>query len=891
MVSFEPPVLSTDPNRSTDALFVFPISEHGLIAPPSDIDGETLELDIQTRLSFHLVLLTWLVYQAEVDSSSKRTLSSPLIVCPPKPTETTNAEPLFEKVGNRNMEHRESSIQNGRPEPTECPFRVTGILQTVHDGHPSLLVGVSIPPHMRATGSNQRSDNGPFTVCPDSDLIQSDTLSESFRAYLQKSHLSDFVSSILQQSEIQYLIPSQAFDQLKEVVSLPLDSFFSVQEDVTSLTTPASFYWHSGYHISSLPSIESLQTQARLGTTVSTIPGQSLLNHTLVFTTLHTVYDNAMDLAGMRIIYDMKSDEAQSRSETGSSVTLALAIRAPDAVYRWLDLIGPEDCNLAKITDPNSLLARFGSSQREVLNCVRTPYLAVATLCKWFGGRACLKTGSVLGISDPRTKHERRKRQRVRFSESESEDGLPSPALDLTFPPLITNRPCLIAQPYTKILLVVAPLVPPSLYSTVFSTCTKLGYDVLGMKRMRLNSKRASALQIPKLFMSNFTPSSTPPSPDVVDFITHPLSTEHAQFAPPFPSIILHLGMENAMLHSIPLKQVIFAELAVTLEDNSFLKENVSIQFKENCPESLLHVMEVTREASKVLGSFSLSTNISSSLPHLHDNRQGSGMLSDELCVVAIPQCSSMPRLVRFLDTVYQIKSNKNENETVFSFSTPKLVSDSDREELGGFELLGVKVVPQLTRFYAKRLCPLSSTDSLYQQAIQKLSDVPATLLLFRGMDCSQRLSSLLKQQSTKPKTPLYRATLQNELEIIVSISYEEAFSLSYLFFSDKELFVDVQSFGLAPYLPSSWLQDTAILQELQQPADKLFSMVTVCLSDMRLVLKVLDKLSRSGFNFVGMVATELHESETIIEDLETSTAVSVCVCGYSNTNTDTAVQ
>ena len=869
-MSFEPPPLSTDPSRATDALFVFPLSGYGLIAPPNDRDGEMLELDLQTQLSFHLLLLTWLVCQAEIDS----------IKCPPIPAETTSPELLFEKVGNRNVDDRETTIQNGKPDFIGCPFRITGMLQTVHDGHPSLLVGVSIPPHMRRTGS---SDNGSFTVCPDSDL-QNDNLSESFKAYLQTTHLSQFVSSILQQSEVQYLIPGQALDQLKDIVCLPLDSFFNVQEDVTSLTTPASFYWHSGYHISSLPSIESLQTQARLATTVSTISGESLLNHKLVFTTLHTVYDNAMDLVGLRIVYGMKLDEltsirnvAQSRSES-SSVTLALAIRAPDAVYRWLDLVGPEDCNLAKITDPNSLVAKFGGSQCEVLNCIRTPYLALATLCKWFGGRACLRTGSILGITDPRTKHERKKRQRVRFSESESEDGLPLPVLDLTFPPLISNRPCLIAHPYTKILLVVAPMVPPSLYGVVFSACSKLGYDVLGMKRMRLNSKRASALQIPKIFMSNFTPSSAPPSPDVVDFVTHPLSTEHAQFAPPYPSIILHLGMENALLHSIPLKQVVFADLAVTLEDNPFLKENTSIDFKESCPESLLHVMEVTQEASKVLGSFSLSTNVSSSLPQLHDSRQGSGMLVDELCFVAIPQCTSMPILVSFLNTVYQIKSTKNQtNETSFSFSTPSLVSDRDREELGGFELLGVKVVPQLSRYYAKRLCPFSSTDSLYPQATQQLSDVPATLLLFRGMDCSQRLSNLLKQQSAKPKIPLYGATLQNKLEIIVSKNYEEAFNLSCIFFSDKELFVDAQSFDIAPCLPSSWLQDMTILQELQQPSNKLFSVVTVCMSDMRLVLRVLDKLSRSGFNFVGMVATELHESETIIEDLENVSVVSGC--------------
>lgn len=870
-MSFELPLLSTDPSRVTDSLFVFPLSGHGLIAPPNDAEGDTLELDLQTQVSFHLLLLSWLVCQAEIDSYNNRSLTSG------HPTDTTSPEVHLE---NPNPDNHKFDIQ---PKSSECPFRITGLLQTVHDGHPSLLVGVSLPLHMRRNGSTQKSEDSGL------DLFQSDALSESFRTYLQNTPMSEFVSSILQESEVQRLIPNRTLEQLEEIICLPLESFFNVQEDVTSLTTPVSFYWHSGYHISSLPSIESLQIQAQLGTTVSTMSGLSLRNYPLVFTTLHTVYDNALDLAGLRIIYDMKVDdlsgsqnESQSKGRNGSNVTLAFAIRAPDAVYRWLDLVGPEDCNLAKITDPNSIIAKFGSPQHEVLNCIRTPYLASATLSKWFGGRACLKTGSVLGISDPRTKHERRKRQRVRFSESEceSEDGLLSPAVDVTFPPLVSNRPCLITQPYTKILLVVAPLIPPSLYGTVFSTCSRLGYDVLGMKRMRLNSKRANAFHIPKLFISNFTPSSTPPSPEVVDFVTHPLSTEHAQFAPPYPSIFLHLGMENALLHSIPLKQAIFADLAATLEGNSCLKENTNIQLKESCPKSLLHVMEVSQEVSKVVGSFSLSTNISSSLPHLHEDRQETGMLTDELCFVAIPQCASIPKLVAFFNSVYQIKPAKklseNGNEKHSSFSTSSLISDSDREELGGYELLGVKVVPQLTRFYAKRLCPLSSTDPLYQQATQMLCDVPATLLLFRGMDCNRRLSSLIKQQSSQSKTSLCGSTQQPELEIIISKNYEEAFNLSCVFFSDKELFVDAQNLNLAPYVPSSWLQDLTILQELQLPPDSLFSVATVCMSEMRLVLKVLDKLSRSGFRFVGIVATQLPKSETVVEEVENEIVVSL---------------
>lgn len=748
-----------------------------------------------------------------------------------------------------------------------CPFRVTGLLQTVYDGQPSLLVGISIATHTREFGLKPEGDgSNPPTGSPSSDLNNNETV----RAYLRDTPLSDLISAIVLEDRVRDLIPGEAMNQLKEVTSLSLDSVFNLQEDVTFLSTSVSFYWHSGYHSSCLPSNESIQSQSKIGTTVCTLSGRSLENPTLLFTTLHAVYINAFSLAGLRIIYTPTGDLGRSqdvtpaeRSKGDSAVTVALAIRGPDVVYRWPDLVGPEDCDIAKITDSNYPVAKFETSKHDKATySIRTPFPTMATVAEWFGGRACLKTGSVFGMSDPHTKHERRKRQRVRFSESESEDGLSSPALDMTFPPLVSNQPCLLAQPYSKIVLVVAPLFPPCLYGSVLSSCCRLGYDILGMKRMRLNSKRATCLQVPKLFMLNFTPSSTPPSPNVVEFVTHPLSTEHAQFAPPYPSMVLHLGMENALLHSIPLKQAVFADFMGVLESNPSLKEKVNIRLKESCPESFLHVFEMSQEASKVIGSFSLSTTVSSSFPSLHDDRQESDMLTDELCFVAIPQCGSISRLLDSLNKVYlTIPPKSPNNKETVPFSAPNLFSDDDRETLGGFELLGVKVVPQLNRFYAKRLYPLPPEDPHYQEVTQMLSDVPATLLLFRGMNCNKRLINMLKRLSAKSTKPtVYRSSvLESDLETIISKSYKEAFSLACVFFSDKELFADVHALGLSPFVPSSWLQDMSILQVLQLPPDALFSVTTVRMSDTRMVLKVLDKLSRSGFSFVGMVTTELH--------------------------------
>lgn len=88
--------------------------------------------------------------------------------------------------------------------------------------------------------------------------------------------------------------------------------------------------------------------------------------------------------------------------ETGIILpTLALALCGPDAIYRWADAVGPDDSSLAKLTDPTSLSALFGPG---LVQAIKSPYQYQGVLAKWFGGRACLRSGTVFGMSDPHTK-------------------------------------------------------------------------------------------------------------------------------------------------------------------------------------------------------------------------------------------------------------------------------------------------------------------------------------------------------------------------------------------------------------------------------------------------------------------------------------------------------
>ena len=829
------------------------ICEHGLIAPP-EIFSET---DTSTKLAFHLLLLTWLFHA---------TLS-------PRTVQISNGE--------RNP-MQETSMEANADTRSALPFQIVAVQYTILDGNPSFLVGIN---------SSKVSDDGEdlyrvHSGGPDT-FREGETLCESeLETYFNQTPLSTILGSVANSDTVQKLLSPSTIEQLGHILNSSLESVFSLQDDVSPLSTPVSFFWYSGYHPSCLPTSSSLKSQSALTTTVCKLGPVACSNTGLIFTVLFGIYLKGLDLAGLRLVYGemcssieaslaVEADEGEC--DVSESAMLVLAVRGPDAIYHLMDIVGPKDESLAKVTDPNSLTAQYGSSVSCDLHCLRTPYSAAAALAKYFGGRACLKTGSILGISDAYTRYERRKRQRVRFSESESaaEDLPPSPLLDVSFPPLVTNRQRLLAEPYTKVVMVVSPHIPISCYSAVLMCCDRQGFDVFGVKRLRLNSKRASALNIPPSFVIHFTPSSTPPSPIASEFLQHPLFTEHAPTTtPPLPSCILILGRENALLHTLSLKAALVLDLVSLLQNNPLVKQSSDLLTLVEYPDSLFHITEHSEELVKYLGTFGISSAVSSIQPKLGSGWDLQDPYQDELCFIAVPQSDSLTKATRLLDDVFCIKPVHNQDRfdgTASQHSDVWLTSSVEGKELGDFELLGFKVIPELPRFHAKQLCPIPSNDPQYQQSINLLSDIPATLLLFRGIGCNRRLQNLSLLDS---KSPIHGSALKQKLQVVVSNNFQDAYRLACVFFSDKELFSDMPRWTLSAYVTPSWLQDSDILHRLRQETEQFYSVVSVSMHQMKLALKVLDKLSRSGCNFVG-IATNAEEEEDVEEVIHIETGVS----------------
>lgn len=232
-VSFEPQPSSIDPAHSTDAMLVFPLSEHGLISLPTEIEEEA-EVNLQIQLCLHLLILTWLSGQAATNYTNtvKTSESNDLVL----------------------QELEDDSMPIERDDRVHCHFHITGLLQTILDGRPSLLVGVSVDEGLKSSSEKQGKW---FQVNQESELIN--TLSSKLTTRLHGLSLNKAMQSVISNDQVQTLIDDQVLENLEQIGQLPLTSFLSVQEDTTPLTTLLSFYWHSGYHISSLPSNESLR--------------------------------------------------------------------------------------------------------------------------------------------------------------------------------------------------------------------------------------------------------------------------------------------------------------------------------------------------------------------------------------------------------------------------------------------------------------------------------------------------------------------------------------------------------------------------------------------------------------------------------------------------------
>ena len=725
-------------------------------------------------------------------------------------------------------------------EAVDCmPFIVTGLKQTVFDGKPAIVVAIS-------TSIEKESNIAAL---------------HNVNQWLNDTSLKQL--AVMAGIEVPSVITEGVCDEDSLLIH-PLSDILCFTEDTSSFFVPTSFYWDRfGKDNGTIGET----TNCDIETTIATIHHGWLCDAIFLFSVLNSVTSAGLDLAGLRLVQkpdhghplDRKScEEDQLSSSAELNFVLALAIRGPQAINRWAEVVGPADCELAKVTDPSSLSALFGKPNEDLMWFSRNAHRAFYATAKWFGGRACIKTKIIFGINDAATKVEKRKWQKVRFADSpKSESTEPST------PTTPTIASCLFAANHSKIILTVSPKLAPSLYPHVFSACDQTGYKVLGIKRMRLNQKRARMLSLSNDDkMDNFTPSS--PSKNLKESPLSPLSPL-CENAPPMPSLLLILSRENAMYHSSVLSMC--------------LQEKLSPHFINKT--SLLVELRIAPYSDMVLSTIKSFTEIpskpyfsSSKISSLKSSVKEVVQLKEELSVLCLFE-NQVQNLITSLEIILRVCSNDGVPEDPMDFRLECKQGEkySDKNSLlGSLELLGLKWLPKAEKHTLQDVKAFEDCIACFKRGdvITNLMMQTFVVVVFRGMDANNRIRQLLNESDS----------LQNS-SIAVTTTGFAGIQLASLLFASKELFPNFEVRHLSTYLSPQLLTNSNIFQFMEESDNnKCISVLAVKADSFKLFVKILEKLCRRGFRIVGLRVAEVTDEMWInMRSAIKRTAVSSQVC------------
>ncbi|MGH0165376.1 UNVERIFIED_CONTAM: hypothetical protein FKN15_048735 [Acipenser sinensis] len=592
-----------------------------------------------------------------------------------------------------------------------------------------------------------------------------------------------------------------------------LDSVVSVNPDRKAVEkafgSPVGFYWqtveteeHDCVSVEENGDSQHSETEVAMALGYRTLFGEPLVTHH----TLQMIQSSSLDICGLRLLYPPHSMLSASagvlppgyEQQCGSQPVLALALRGPRAGSVWRDITGPSDSQLATLTDPNSINAMYGAGRdRPLLYSPRLDSRVQWELCVWFGGRVPEDGNVYVGGQNSKA------------------------ARSVSTPPLSQT-----GQHFsTDVFLVVSPIVPPCCYGDVLSGCTKQGFSLRGLRRLRLSPKRAQGLGVPIQQVSLFC--SVPPF------------TGHFEGDPPIelPShcLIVLMRRENAWHHSPSLLTGLmneFAEQGLLRYVCSRLPPDAEIETHccfHTAPftESLLHSLG---------GSLWLVPNCGSvSLDMLSPRNFPSNPELEQVVILTLTRGDIDRQGSRFLQRILRGESPQ----------PGKTSAPTD----GGFELLGLKWLPRLSRAHAREVTPFEVGDKLWQDSVARLASGPALVCALRRVDGFAVLHRLLQDSSSN-------------LDRVVSPTPELAFRQAALFFTDRELIPDPSARPLLNFLPPPNRHCSS------QGPELLFTVAVVKPGVWtRSLAKILGKVQLSGFSVVGLkvVLLDQHSAASLL--------------------------
>ncbi|XP_064651155.1 dynein axonemal assembly factor 8-like [Lineus longissimus] len=605
----------------------------------------------------------------------------------------------------------------------------------------------------------------------------------------------DVTSRDMMQSDSDSSKPHVYRPSLPNITVRPLSTFLQVNPDPNStrkiFTTPCGFFWQTvdSDEQLCLLDIDEEHMESETQITMSLIYKKVFTDPTAMMGILNRVLQEGLDISGVRLTYPASSmmnttPEGQGNTELEMlnkiGPILAVGIRGACARTIWLDTIGPADPILARKTDPKSLCALFGGNSRDecLLFCPRNPGRIISELVLWFGGR--VPPSGVIDVGTPTTPRDRarsgspksRKTKKVPFSTDKKDLAVPSHR-----PPAL-----LTAMTLSDVFMAISPLLPTQCLGLILVVCQRRGYQVRGIRRTKLTSKKANCLGLSGQQLTVFSPAS-PTSLSSFDDKSFDFDSPPGESRR--PCTLLLLRKENAMHNSASLIEAFMVQMSLRgvlgpIQHGTELKLNSSHLFQAvSYSDGLLHSMggDFTKTPDH-----EITPSPSYIAPALYTNPEMEQVVTMALTGRHMMKTAGM-FVAKLSNLVPYAKSGYNYSHE-------------------GFEILGIKWLPSLSNNQAKVLTPYEIGDRHWKASIHTLTSEPALVLVVRGVNAFQRLSNIIAT-----KTPPQSTNHTIPLEKLMSPSPELAYDYTTKFFHDRELYPDPQMRPLLSYLPDiKWL-------------------------------------------------------------------------------------
>uniref|UniRef100_A0A8B9DGN5 Dynein axonemal assembly factor 8 n=1 Tax=Anser cygnoides TaxID=8845 RepID=A0A8B9DGN5_ANSCY len=527
-------------------------------------------------------------------------------------------------------------------------------------------------------------------------------------------------------------------------------------------------------------------------TTVSPDPqvAMVLLFETLLRSSLAThhmlqlVLSSGLDVCGLRLLYPQHDVLLSSSEKLPSSYAsemgkvppvLALGMRGPKARSTLQNIIGPSDPQLAGVTDCSSINAIYCRSQAEPL--VYLPQLDSRVhreLCLWFGGRAA-HAALHGGVLDPASRCNRVRSQSPSSTRAEADEE------NVHLQDMVQPRPpaMLVSTSKGDIILMVSPVVSPHAYGNVISICTHRGFLLQGIRQLQLSPKQAIVLSMTTSQIAVFCPRKISSSP-ANSSARGELSAE-----PRAHSLILLLRKENASHHIPALVKGLMNELAkqgLLGDRQSNLPATAGLD-----PSVCFHVAPYTETLLQALGGNLSAVPDPCNIPlDFFYNR----------IYASEPEMEQVVML-----TLIGVDAMKSAGELLCQILLPGSSNQSQNAEGpdSGFELLGLKWLPYLTRCQAREITPFEVGDTFWQRSLDRLMSNPVLVCALRRINAFKVLADALKRL-TENREELSKSG--SALQRVMALTPEMTFRQAIFFFTEKDFVTNAEYRSATKYLP-----------------------------------------------------------------------------------------